>query len=304
MIGRMVRTRSAPLKRMFGAGRDQREGKAERGRADADQHGEEQRVPGDAAAQVRGDAIEPPDRAVEEFRDKFAERERAVIVLQRARQDGGDRKEHEHDRERDDAADRADHEGIAAAPAARRRARSTAASGTPPTVSAAPTPMPAWLGPGAPNSAAEKRPAPAAQPDRKALRDDEREARACPRRRASAPACSAACRATSGHVASSSGNDDRREPPCAAGERETGGAARSAGDKPMSHSNHSPRARCHGSSAKPVQPSASQICAPRLIPHPGVRRAGMRHFGRFFTSLSHLDSRRRRSAEEPYLAKS
>ena len=94
-------------------------------------------------------AIEAPDRAVEELRDELAEREVAVVVPNALEQHG--RRPGRTRRRRcsaDDAADRADHEGIAAAQAARREAVAEAASGSRRAASAAPMPMPAWLGSG------------------------------------------------------------------------------------------------------------------------------------------------------------
>ena len=68
MIGSTLITRRSFLKRKLGARRDQREGEPESRGADADEQAEEQRVPGNAAAQVARQAVETPDRLVEEFR--------------------------------------------------------------------------------------------------------------------------------------------------------------------------------------------------------------------------------------------
>ena len=53
-----------------GARGDQREGEAEQRGAGADDDGEEHRVPGHAAAQAGVQAVDAPDRAVEEARDE------------------------------------------------------------------------------------------------------------------------------------------------------------------------------------------------------------------------------------------
>ena len=103
------------------AGRDEREGKAERRRPDADEKAEKERVPGDPAAQLRGQAVEAPDRPVAELGDELAEREIALVVLDRADQDRRDGKEDEDRNECDDDADRRHDEGIAAAQAPRRK---------------------------------------------------------------------------------------------------------------------------------------------------------------------------------------
>src|SRR5260370_39945398 len=60
--------------------------------------------------------------------------------------------------------------------------------------------------------------------------------------------------------------------------------------------------RCHGRSAKPAQPSTSHVRAVVVI---GFTRRSDEwpYFGEFRTSLSHLPSRRLRSADEPYLTK-
>ena len=156
MIGSTVRTRRARLKRKIRARGDQREGEAERRRADADERRQEQGVPGDAAAQVRGEAVEAPDRGIEELGQERAGREGAGIVPDGAREDGRDGKEHEDGDQRDDEADRRDHEGVAAAPAARREPVAEQHQEGDTKVRAAPKPMPAWRGPGDPRRAASQ----------------------------------------------------------------------------------------------------------------------------------------------------
>src|SRR6185503_9868630 len=79
-------------------------------------------VPGDAAAQVRGDAIESPDRVVKELLDKLVRCERATVVLECAGQNSADGKEDENDRQSHHTSDRTNHEGISAAPAPRGEA--------------------------------------------------------------------------------------------------------------------------------------------------------------------------------------
>ena len=58
-------------------------------------------------------AAEPPDLLVEQLGDEDRGREGAVVVLDRADQDLGDREEDESDDQRDDQPDRADHEDVA-----------------------------------------------------------------------------------------------------------------------------------------------------------------------------------------------
>ena len=311
MIGRMVRTRSAPLSAKVGARRDQREGEAERGRADADQHGEEQRVPGDAAAQVRGDAVEAPDRVVEEFGDELAEREIAGIVLQ-ARWSGssrpGRRRRRRSARRRRPIAQTTKasprHQPRAARPwqssirkasrgqrradahagLARARARRTArrASGQLQPLQTDREALQRRCS-ARPDDAA-RRPA-SARPARAVMRADERPGR---EQRAAATIGS--------------------EPPAPSGEHEASGAARPSGAINASQRIEParPRPRCQGSSAKPIHAEREPACGAAVhpaTPCAAARRHGA-YFGRFFTSLSHLDSRRRRSADEPYLAKS
>ena len=102
--------------------RDEREGEAEHGRPDADQHGEEERVPGDPAAQAAAEAVEPPDRALDELGEERRRGEAAGIVLEGAGEDRRHREEHEDRDQRDDEGDRGDDEDIAAAPGPRREA--------------------------------------------------------------------------------------------------------------------------------------------------------------------------------------
>ena len=98
------------------AGCDERKGKAEAGRPDADQKCQEERVPGDPAAQIRVDAVQSPDRQVEELCCKLAERDVALVVLDRAQKDRRNGKEDEDRNECDDGPDRRHDECVAPAP--------------------------------------------------------------------------------------------------------------------------------------------------------------------------------------------
>ena len=113
MIGSTLITRSSRLVAERRARGDQRERESQQRRAGADQDREEHRVPGHAAAQARVQAIDAPDRAVEEAGDE--------IAFERASQHHEDREEHEAGDRRDHQPDRADYEGVAAAHAARRQ---------------------------------------------------------------------------------------------------------------------------------------------------------------------------------------
>ena len=95
-----------------GARRDQREREPQQRRAGADHDRQQHGVPSHAAAQAGVQAIQAPDRPVEEAGDE--------VAFERAREHDEDRQEHERRDARDHQSDRADHEGVAAAETARR----------------------------------------------------------------------------------------------------------------------------------------------------------------------------------------
>ena len=179
MIGSTVSTRSERLTAKAGARHDQREGEAEHRRADAEQHAEEQRVPGDAAAAAAGRQPRP-QIAVDQALEQQRRREGAVAVLEGAAPGCADRQEdEEHDR------------------APRPSVTAPATKASPPKAPRAASP---WqrseqqrdqrrarrqrrCRPAAPRAAEQRGEpvrGPAAQADAEALRDDQREAAAPP----------------------------------------------------------------------------------------------------------------------------
>ena len=95
------------------AGGDEGKGQAENRRAGSDEDREKQRVPGHAAPERAGEAVEAPDRPVRELVEKDHRRERATFVAHRAREHRDDRPEDEDHHEADDETDRAGQEGVA-----------------------------------------------------------------------------------------------------------------------------------------------------------------------------------------------
>ena len=207
------------------------------------------------------DAVEPPDRAVEEFlREIRRARDAPALSCERAGEDRRDREEHEHGDERDDDCRSTQPRRHRRGTSPRREAlaehirKASAAS-------AAPKPMPPWLGPGAPNSAASQAASPAVEPDREALQRRTRRDRAAPastRSRAfvSRPSGASAARVASSEAAGRSAGATRRD-------RRGRGPVRLPASPKRSPS--SPPVRCQGRTAKPIQPSASQTRAVRFM---------------------------------------
>ena len=120
MIGSTVRIRSAPLWRKFV--RVAMSAKARPSTVDPmpTSDGEEERVPGDAAAQAAREAVEPPDRGLGELVEERRRGEAAGLILEGAGEDRRHREEHEDRDQRHDEGDRGDDEDVAAAPGPRR----------------------------------------------------------------------------------------------------------------------------------------------------------------------------------------
>ena len=306
MIGRMVRMRSRPLKRMVvrvAISANARPSAVVPMPTSTARNSVFQATP-QRRFEVR--QSRPQTERSKNFAGKFTERERAGVVPDGAGQDRRDRKEDEDDRERDDAADRGDHEGVAAAPAASRepvakhhqeRRRREAGAG----------PHAGLARSRRAEDAPRQWQAPALEPDREPLHDDERETRkAAPQSAHAPPARLRAWRSAARSPAAAAaaiGASHHARPVSARPAALRGPSGRVADEQNRCHS---PAARCHGNSTKP-DPSEREPTPARRGSSRDLRRCVVpmaTHFGRFFTSLSHFVSSRRRSAEEPYLAKS
>src|SRR5690606_9608813 len=96
-----------------GSGRDQRENEAEDGRAQGGDDREEEGAPGNAATPGVDDAVEAPDRRVDNVPQEAVRLERAVEVLERADEHADQRIEYENRDQQHQQADGADDEGVA-----------------------------------------------------------------------------------------------------------------------------------------------------------------------------------------------
>ena len=112
-----------PLGAEAGALVQQREAEAEQRGGDAAGHRQPQAVPEHAAIIPVGKAAERPDVLDRQALEQGGDRKAARAVDRRFQQHGGDRKEHEQQDRRDDDCDRSDQELIAAHRAAARHAR-------------------------------------------------------------------------------------------------------------------------------------------------------------------------------------
>ena len=296
MIGRTESTRSAPLAAEARARRDQREGEAERGAAEADEDAEEQRVPGHAAAQLAVEAVEAPDRPVGELLRRTRAGAKApslswtaltsifetgkktnsaisamTVPIERTTKTSPRHQPRAGEAAAEDEQERRQQRRRRRGPCrpASGRARRTA----PPSHAAAPALAGRWRSPA---------PSVRTSPSTPATTSSRAP-------RAGASARTAATRRRD----SPRGNDDRQQPP-RAGEREHGGRAGGAGG-PRAEARPARRkrpARYHGSSAKPASASREhgQRVGPALPlrPHRRPRRpaaaSGAPYFGSVFTS--------------------
>src|SRR5258707_2284934 len=299
MIGSTARTRNIPAKRRP-VRRHQREGKSKCGRAKADRNRKDQGVPRNAAAQRRTKAIESPDGAVEKFVCELRQREGALLITKGAGEDDDDREKDKIGRESDHDPDGPDDESIAAAPAA---------SGQPLAqqhqescrYEAGAQPHARLARPFCTEEIGENGPVPASQADCETLdrikykssntRANQHAARLLAPRPDQWPSCDHERRR------------DQREPPRSVGpgepERRTRPLRRIADEPvvPPRVSKQMPRQEREADPAqhKPYTGGRGHLVSRRLDEWP--------YFGEFRTSLSHLVSRRLRSADEPYLTK-
>jgi hypothetical protein len=322
MIGKTERARRSGLARKIGAGRDQGEGQTDDRRARAHEDARKQRVP--ATPQRSG----PPRQSSPRWIDSRAWRGRmpgatgphsSRTALESTVRTGQKTKT---TTQPDDEADRAGQEGVALHEAACGEAVHTGARGTRGRRRNAPAPKPVWLGPVEPKSppatppttrdgdgqplegASMARPPPrraaGGRGDARILarvtpreeRQEERDRRsgAATGRRYAGPGQSRRRGGVRGSGGASPGSSQRR--PAA---RTTAGRRR-----PSQASPASPRGAGHAGRAGRIE-AVGAPAASRTGRATGARRP---HFGSAFTSVSHFWSRRFRSADEPYLAKS